>query len=89
MSCRVCASNELLLDCPAELNLHLPGIERIAEPSVYFSRQILVCLNCGHADLVIPAAKLKQLREGLRHAANADSPRSGLFGFGSALERNT
>jgi hypothetical protein len=89
MSCKVCAY-EQLLDCPAEFNLHLPGLERIAQPSIYFSRKMLVCTNCGNVELVIPALKLEELRRGMKDSTNGNGHLDNigtakLYGFGSSL----
>jgi hypothetical protein len=61
MSCKACAS-EQQLDGLAELNFILPGSGRLNLSSVFFSHKILVCLNCGYAELVIPAPHLEQLK---------------------------
>jgi hypothetical protein len=87
--CLVRSASEQMLDCPTELNLHLSGLERIAQPSVYFSRKSLVCLDCGYAELVIPAPKLNRLKQGMSEPVNGNGHRgnistSELYGFGSA-----
>ena len=91
MPCKMCASKQLL-DCPAELNFTLPGLTRINQASVYVSRRVLVCLNCGYAEIVIPAQKLKQLKQGMGETLNENGRHyestSEVFGFGGAEMRN-
>ena len=91
MPCKMCAS-EQLLDCPAELNFTLPGLSRIDQASVYVSRKVLVCLNCGYAGIVIPAQKFELLKQRMGESLNGNGRRyespSELFGFGGAETRN-
>jgi len=91
MSCKVCASDQLL-ECPAELSFTFPGLKRVNVPAVYVCDDVLVCTNCGYAELVIPASKLEQLKQGMGESPSGNGRRyesiSELFGFGGAETRN-
>jgi len=50
---------------PGELTLAFPGIEGLKLSPVYASPKILVCLDCGYTELVIPEVGLMQLRKGM------------------------
>lgn len=90
MSCKNCASDQQL-NFPAELNFTFPGLKRVNTPGVYLPHKVLVCTNCGYAELVIPASKLEQLKQGMGQFQNANGHRysgtSELFGFASAAIR--
>jgi hypothetical protein len=62
--CKVCASDNQQ-NFPAEMHVGFPGIKRVSLSPVYISAGLLVCLDCGHADLLIPATKLERLKEGM------------------------
>ena len=64
MACKVCASDNQQ-NFPGEMNVGFPGLTRVSLSSVYISAKLLVCLDCGHTDLLIPATKLEQLKEGI------------------------
>ena len=64
MTCKECTSRHLQ-DFSGELVVAFPGIERLKLDPVYVGGTILVCLDCGYTELVIPAAKLEQLRKGI------------------------
>jgi hypothetical protein len=88
MSCKLCAS-EQQFDCPAELNFTFPGLKRTNLPAVYVCHRVLICLDCGYAELVIPKQKLGQLKSGMGEPLNGAGHRgkidaSELYGFGSA-----
>jgi hypothetical protein len=64
MACKKCAS-VAQQEFPGELNVNFPGVERLNLSPVYFPRSILVCLDCGFTELVIPRPELNRLRNGL------------------------
>lgn len=65
MPCRSCQSlNVARLD--SEVNIHIPGLNNLAEPTVFVFPRLMVCLACGFTECKIDAAPLSQLREGLR-----------------------
>jgi hypothetical protein len=53
----------------AEINIHLPGRRGLDIPTVWVFPSILVCMDCGTAQLTIPEAERKEL-------ANRDYRRS-------------
>jgi hypothetical protein len=88
MSCKVCSSFQQL-DCDAELNFTFPGLSRTNLTSVYICHRVLICLDCGYAELVIPESKLERLKQGMGEPLNGNGHRgnigsSKLYGFGSA-----
>ena len=64
MSCRVCLS-ENQQNFTGELTVAFPGVQRLNQSPVYVCLKTLVCLDCGYAELVLPTARLEQLRKGL------------------------
>lgn len=65
MTCKDCSS-ENQQHFPGELTLAFPGIESLKLSTGYVSPEILVCLDCGYTELVIPELELKQLRKAFR-----------------------
>ena len=70
MACKVCASDDQQ-NFPGEINVGFPGIKRVGLSPVYISTELLVCLNCGHTDLLIPATKLERLKGGMDEVRSA------------------
>lgn len=46
------------------MNLHFPGHEGLARPTVWLFPAVVVCLNCGFAEFSIPEKELQDLRSG-------------------------
>jgi hypothetical protein len=62
MACTACGSESLLqLDC--EVTASFRRAEDVKAPPVYFAQQLWVCLECGFAELRVPAAQLEVLRK--------------------------
>lgn len=62
MVCRICNSeNTQRLD--GELTASLPSLRDLRVPPIYVCKNILVCLDCGFAELIIPAAELLPLKK--------------------------
>jgi hypothetical protein len=62
MQCPSCQSlNQVEL--PAEINIHLPGRENLAKPSVLVFPKLLVCLACGSTKFTLPEAELRPIRQ--------------------------
>ena len=61
MQCKACKSGNLQ-NLEGELTASLPGLDAIKIPPVYVSQNVLVCLDCGFAELLIPASQLKLLK---------------------------
>ena len=62
MNCAHCSSNALA-EFPAEIMVHCVGIENINFPGVLIFPKLLVCLECGSTQFVIPQAELQQLTQ--------------------------
>jgi hypothetical protein len=45
----------------AEINIHFPGYEGLAKPTVWVFPQVLVCLDCGFAQFSISQSELQRL----------------------------
>ena len=64
MVCKACSS-ENQQNFSGEMSVAFSGIETLNLSPVYVCQKILVCLDCGYAELVFPATELEQLREGM------------------------
>ncbi len=60
MPCKQCGL-ELLQEFDAEINLHIPGGESRDIAPVLIFPSLLVCLECGFTELVIPPDELSRL----------------------------
>jgi hypothetical protein len=63
MTCKVCAS-ENLQELAGELSASFPDMKRANIQPIYVCQQVVVCLDCGLAEIVIPAAELELLKRG-------------------------
>ena len=62
MSCKACQSeNQRTLG--AEIAIHFPGLKGLDKPVVWVFPKLLVCLNCGFTEFVVPEAELRGLVE--------------------------
>ena len=60
MPCKACKSDNLqTLD--AEITVSRPDLKGLKVAPVYVCRSILVCLDCGFAELIIPVDELRLL----------------------------
>jgi hypothetical protein len=62
MACRVCRS-ENLQKLAGELTFSLPDLKDSKVAPVYLCQEFWVCLDCGFADLRIPADELDLVRK--------------------------
>jgi len=62
MACRVCGADNLR-KFDADLTASSTNIQGIKAPPVYFCQQLLVCLDCGFAELRVPPAELMLLKK--------------------------
>lgn len=62
MPCKACKS-ENLQKLEGELSAISPGINALNVPPLYVCQKVLVCLDCGFAELVIPNKELQVLKE--------------------------
>jgi len=61
MPCKICASANLQ-HLTGELTASLPSMKNLNVSPIYLSQEILVCLDCGFAELLVPPAELQQLK---------------------------
>jgi hypothetical protein len=61
MLCKACES-ENLQKLDGELTASLPDLESVNVPPVYVCNDVLVCFDCGFAELYIPPQQLNRLR---------------------------
>jgi hypothetical protein len=61
MQCKACKSGNLQkLD--GELTASPPDVDAIKVPPLYVCQDVVVCLDCGFAELLIPTNQLKLLK---------------------------
>ena len=60
MGCKGCRS-EKLKDFTSEIAIHFPGWKGLDKPIVWVFPKLLVCLDCGFVEFVLPAEQLEQL----------------------------
>ena len=65
-SCQSC--NQSTFD--GEIAIHFPGLAGLDKPLVWVFPKLLVCLNCGFTEFVVPEAELRRLVE-----SDATAPR--------------
>ena len=70
MACKRCGS-EVQQQLDTELIASFPDIKRSNFSPVYVTQRIFVCLDCGFAELVIPASELERLRKGAAASGSA------------------
>jgi len=62
MSCKSCQSqNQRNLN--GEIAIHFHGLKGLDKPIVWVFPKLLVCLNCGFTEFVIPDDELRVLRD--------------------------
>lgn len=61
MACKVCKS-ENTERFEGEFTASLPDLQRLKVPPIYVSQSVLVCLDCGSAELVIPLSELQAVK---------------------------
>jgi hypothetical protein len=63
MRCKSCGSDSTE-KFTAEIVIHVDGLKNIDVPPVFVFPELLVCLNCGGAQFVIPEEEMRRLQEG-------------------------
>jgi hypothetical protein len=63
----------------AEMGIRSPGLKNIDKPTVWVFPQLVVCMDCGMAEFVVPDAELRLLAEGGVVAADDYLRRSSEF----------
>lgn len=64
MACKSCGS-EKQQHFLGELSVVSVGIEKLKQAPVFVVQKILVCLDCGYTEIIVPTAELAQLRKGV------------------------
>ena len=62
MACRVCNS-ENLQKVDGEFTASLPSLKALKVPPIYVCQSVVICLDCGFADLVIPTTELQSIKK--------------------------
>jgi hypothetical protein len=60
--CKVCGSVNLQ-ELTGELSASFPDVKRANLPPLYVCKEVVVCLDCGFTELVIPAPELDRLKK--------------------------
>jgi hypothetical protein len=61
--CKSCESeNQVTFN--GEIAIHFPGLKGLDKPIVWVFPKLLVCLNCGVTEFVVPETELRGLRKG-------------------------
>lgn len=63
MACKGCGSANLQR-LKGELSASFPDLKRANLPPIYICQEVTVCLECGSAELVVPAPELERLKQG-------------------------
>jgi hypothetical protein len=63
MACKACASANLQ-KLTGELSASFSDVKRANLSPVYVCQEVVVCLDCGFTELIIPAHELEQLKKG-------------------------
>jgi hypothetical protein len=62
MACKRCTS-ENLQELEGELSASFPDIKHLNTQPIYVCQRVVVCLDCGLTELVIPPAELELLKK--------------------------
>lgn len=62
MACKICASANLQ-KLTGELSASFPDLQRAVLPPIYVCQEVMVCLDCGFAELFIPIPELDRLKQ--------------------------
>jgi hypothetical protein len=68
MPCKSCGSTNQR-EFTGEIGIHFPGLQNLDKPVVWVFPEIVVCLDCGTAEFVVPKVELRQLAKGDAAAA--------------------
>jgi hypothetical protein len=72
MACKKCGS-AAHQSFPSDHTVNFPGLARLKVSPVYISQDLVVCLDCGFSEMVIPTSELNQLKKGM----GGSQPKSG------------
>lgn len=45
----------------AEVGIRIPGLQNIDEPVVWVFPEVMICLDCGNAEFIVPETELSAL----------------------------
>ena len=63
MPCKSCGSaNQSKF--AGEKGIHFPGLQNLDKPVVWVFPEIIVCLDCGTSEFVVPEVELRLLAKG-------------------------
>jgi hypothetical protein len=62
MACKICDSANLQR-LTGELSASFPDLQRAVLPPIYVCQEVMVCLDCGFAELFIPIPELDRLKQ--------------------------
>jgi hypothetical protein len=62
MSCRICQSDNQR-ELGGETGIRSKGLENVGKPAVFVFPDLLVCLDCGFTEFLVPETELRQLME--------------------------
>ena len=68
MTCKSCGSDKQS-KVAAETAIHLAERKGLEKPIVWVFPELLVCLNCGNTEFVVPETELRLLEKGGTAAA--------------------
>ena len=60
--CNSCGSQRQRI-FPSEINVHFPGLSHLDALPVLLFPELLVCLECGHAELTVSKEELVRLKQ--------------------------
>ena len=63
IACKTRAS-ENLRQFTGEIAIHLSGLKNLNKPHVWVFPQLVICLNCGFAEVAVPETELRLLVKG-------------------------
>jgi hypothetical protein len=68
MPCKSCGSVNLK-NFIGEMGIRSPGLKGLDKPVVWVFPELIICLDCGTAEFVVPEAELGELARGDAAAA--------------------
>ncbi len=63
MPCKSCQSeNQSMFS--GEIAIHFPGLKGLDKPIVWVFPKLVICLNCGFTEFLVPESELRLLADG-------------------------
>ena len=63
MTCKRCTSGNQR-EFSSEINVHFPGLKNLDKPAVLVCSKLLLCLDCGFAEITLKESELLLLATG-------------------------